>query len=204
LATTRSVYNKPGKQYDTVIMMDCSQCPIHPQLQSVFHDTARKHAQSLVKAGIRPVLFMSWAYKDRPEMTSRLAEEYTVAGNANDALVIPAGLAFANAICEGPGLELYADDKRTRAWPAPIWLPARSMRRCIASHRSGRATQRAGPEASRVDAGGSLGDGRGVLPAGEVHSLIARSGTGTSHGAKRGRRCGREDARADRTCSALA
>src|SRR4030095_2133109 len=52
--------NKPGRQYDTVIMMDCSQCPIHPQLQAPFHATARKHAQSLVKAGIRPVLFMSW------------------------------------------------------------------------------------------------------------------------------------------------
>src|SRR5262245_32056535 len=26
-------FNKPGRQYDTVIMMDCSQCPVHPQLQ---------------------------------------------------------------------------------------------------------------------------------------------------------------------------
>src|SRR5262245_15985841 len=25
-------FNKPGRQYDTAIMMDCSQCPIHPQL----------------------------------------------------------------------------------------------------------------------------------------------------------------------------
>jgi hypothetical protein len=105
-------FNEPGRQYDTAIMMDCSQCPIHPQLQSVFHDTARKHSQALSKAGIRPVLFMSWAYKDRPEMTARLAEEYTVAGNANDALVIPAGLAFANAIAKDPAVELYVDDKR--------------------------------------------------------------------------------------------
>ena len=93
-------------------MMDCSQCPIHPQLQGVFHDTARKHAQSLVKAGIRPVLFMSWAYKDKPEMTSQLAEQYTLTGNANDALVIPAGLAFANAIAKDTNVELYETDKR--------------------------------------------------------------------------------------------
>ncbi|MDP2241345.1 MAG: hypothetical protein Q8K18_14445 [Burkholderiales bacterium] len=105
-------FNKPGRQYDTAIMMDCSQCPVHPQLQAVFHDTARKHAQSMVRAGVRPVLFMSWAYKDKPEMTARLAEQYTVAGNANDALVIPAGLAFAKAIVKRADIELYEADKR--------------------------------------------------------------------------------------------
>ena len=105
-------FNKPGRQYDTAIMMDCSQCPIHPQLQGAFHDTARKHSQTLVRAGVRPVLFMSWAYKDKPEMTAQLAEQYTLAGNANDALVIPAGLAFAKAIAKQPDIELYASDKR--------------------------------------------------------------------------------------------
>ncbi|MBI3367473.1 MAG: hypothetical protein HY021_03155 [Burkholderiales bacterium] len=105
-------FNKPGRQYDTVIMMDCSQCPIHPQLQGAFHDTVRKDAELLAKAGARPVLFMSWAYKDKPEMTAQLAEQYTIAGNANDALVIPAGLAFAKAIAKRPELELYQPDKR--------------------------------------------------------------------------------------------
>ncbi len=105
-------FNPPGRQFDTVIMMDCSQCPIHPQLQSVFHDTVRQHSATLAKAGIRPVLFMSWAYKDKPEMTAQLAEAYTVAANANNALVIPAGLAFATAIAKDPTLELYVADKR--------------------------------------------------------------------------------------------
>lgn len=105
-------FNKPGRQYDTAIMMDCSQCPVHPQLQGAFHETARKHSQSLVQRGVRPVLFMSWAYKDKPEMTAQLAEQYTLAGNANDALVIPAGIAFAKAIAKRPDIELYEADKR--------------------------------------------------------------------------------------------
>ncbi|WP_427913016.1 DUF4886 domain-containing protein [Ramlibacter sp. MMS24-I3-19] len=105
-------FNPPGKQYDTVVMMDCSQCPVHPQLQQAFHDTVKKDAEILRKQGIRPVLFMSWAYKDKPEMTQQLAEQYTKAGNANDAMVIPAGLAFAKAISRQPGLELYQPDKR--------------------------------------------------------------------------------------------
>jgi len=105
-------FNPPGRQYDTAIMMDCSQCPVHPQLQRAFHDAVRKNSQILAKAGVRPVLFMSWAYKDKPEMTAQLAEQYTVAGNANSALVIPAGLAFASAVAKRPDLELYESDKR--------------------------------------------------------------------------------------------
>jgi len=105
-------FTRPGRQYDTAIMMDCSQCPVHPQLQGVFHETVRKHSQSLVRNGVRPVLFMSWAYKDKPEMTVQLAEQYTLAANANDALVIPAGLAFAKAVAKRPEIELYQADKR--------------------------------------------------------------------------------------------
>ncbi len=81
-------------------------------LQSVFHATVKKHAQALERAAVRPVLFMSWAYKDKPEMTAQLAEQYTLAGNANNALVIPAGLAFAKAIAKQPQVELYEADKR--------------------------------------------------------------------------------------------
>jgi cytochrome c553 len=105
-------FNKAGRQYDTAIMMDCSQCPIHPQLQAVFHETVRKHAQTLLRGGVRPVLFMSWAYKDKPEMTAQLAEQYTLAANANDALVIPAGLAFARTIAKRGDIDLYEKDKR--------------------------------------------------------------------------------------------
>ena len=106
------VFNKPGRQFDAVIMMDCSQCPIHPQLKSVFHEYAKKQSDTVVKHGARPVFFMSWAYKDKPEMTAQLAEQYTIAGNNNDALVIPAGLAFAKAIAKRPDLEFYQPDKR--------------------------------------------------------------------------------------------
>lgn len=112
VAGNNIVFNKPGRQFDTVIVMDCSQCPIHPQLRSVFREYAKKDSDIIRKAGARPVLFMSWAYKDKPEMTAQLAEQYTIAGNDNDALVIPAGLAFAKAISRRPDLELYQPDKR--------------------------------------------------------------------------------------------
>lgn len=62
--------------------------------------------------GARPVFFMSWAYKDAPEMTAQLEAEYTAAGRANGAMVIPAGLAFARSVAQRPELELYNPDKR--------------------------------------------------------------------------------------------
>jgi hypothetical protein len=106
------VFNPPGRQFDAVLIMDCSQCPVHPELRPVFHEQAARQARIARERGVEPLFFMSWAYKDKPEMTAGLAEEYTTAGNANNALVVPAGLAFARAIAARPDLELYTSDKR--------------------------------------------------------------------------------------------
>src|SRR4051812_30467546 len=106
------IFNKLEKLFDVAIMMDCSQCPIHPKLKTVFTEFARTGSETARAHGARPVFFMSWAYADKPEMTAQLAEAYTLAGNANDALVIPAGLAFARATAKQPELNLYVADKR--------------------------------------------------------------------------------------------
>jgi len=106
------VMNTRNKKFDAAIMMDCSQCPVHPQLKSLFIETAAKDAEIVRKHGADPVLFMSWAYADKPEMTGQLAEAYTAAGNASNMLVIPAGLAFARAKKERPDLVLHVEDKR--------------------------------------------------------------------------------------------
>jgi len=105
-------FNKLDKLFDAVIMSDCSQCPIHPQLKSVFHEYAKIQSDIVRKHGAVPMFMMTWAYKDKPEMTQQLADAYTTAGNDNDALVIPAGLAFAKAIGKRPDLEFYQKDKR--------------------------------------------------------------------------------------------
>jgi hypothetical protein len=55
-------FNTFDRPFDAVIMMDCSQCPIHPQLQSVFYEYAKKHSTTVRSYGAEPVLFASWAY----------------------------------------------------------------------------------------------------------------------------------------------
>ncbi len=111
-ARNNIVFHEPGKLFDLAIMMDCSQCPVHPKLQAAFWQYAKKHSAEVRKHGALPVLFMSWAYADKPEMTAQLAEAYTRAGNEFNALVIPAGLAFAKSLKERPRLNLYQPDLR--------------------------------------------------------------------------------------------
>lgn len=110
--TNDVAFNQFERAYDMVLMMDCSQCPIHPKLQHAFHDTAKAHAAAARRAGTEPALFLSWAYQDQPQMTQQLADEYLKAGRANGMRVVPAGPAFAASIARRPDINLYAPDKR--------------------------------------------------------------------------------------------
>ena len=105
-------FNKLDKLFDAVIISECSQCPVHAQLKAVFHEYAKKQSDIIRKHRATPIFLMTWGYKDKPEMTGQLAEAYTVAGNSNDALVVPAGLAFAKAMAKRPDVELHKPDKR--------------------------------------------------------------------------------------------
>ncbi len=105
-------FNQNDPLFDIAIMMDCSQCPVHPQLKPVFTEYVKKHGDTIRKNGADPILFMSWAYADKPEMTEPLAEAYIKAGNENNMMVIPAGLAFAQSIAIRKDIDLYVDDKR--------------------------------------------------------------------------------------------
>jgi hypothetical protein len=111
-AKNNIVFNKLDRLFDVAIMMDCSQCPVHPELKTVFKEYAKKHVDTVRKNGGKPVFFMSWAYADAPEMTQQLADAYVQAANELDVFVIPAGLAFARSIAIRPNLNLYVPDLR--------------------------------------------------------------------------------------------
>jgi hypothetical protein len=106
------VFNDRKQYFDAVVMMDCGLCPIHPKLKPIFSASARKDAKIARRHGTEPILFMTWAFQNKPEMTAQLADAYTRAGNENHELVIPAGLAFARVVAERPDISLYQPDKR--------------------------------------------------------------------------------------------
>lgn len=55
---------------------------------------------------------MTWAYADKPEMTKQLADATIAVANENNAMVIPVGLAFANALKQRPELKMTVADNR--------------------------------------------------------------------------------------------
>ncbi len=105
-------FNRIERLFDLVMMMDCSQCPVHPQLGAVFTEYAAKYSETVRKNGGKPVFFISWAYSDKPEMTQQLSDAYVKAANDNDGFVVPAGPAFALSIAKRPDINLYIADKR--------------------------------------------------------------------------------------------
>jgi hypothetical protein len=123
-------FNKFDKLFDLAITMDCSQCPVHPQLKPIFTEQTARFAETVQKHDAEPVFFRSWAYADKPEMTAQLGEQYTSPGNANHALVVPAGIAFARSIEKPPILIFMHPTSGTRAYSA-LTSPRRPFsRRC--------------------------------------------------------------------------
>ena len=111
------------KVFDAVILQDNSTGPIHPQRKEIFEKYAKQHAYDLQCFGIQALIMMTWARKNKPEMTQQLADATTKVGNEADAMVIPVGLAFAEAIKQDPKLELYRADK-THPSPEGTYLEA--------------------------------------------------------------------------------
>ncbi len=99
-----------SRPWDAVILQGGSMEALDPALSPTFAACVRRFARAIRTAGARPVLFMTWAYADRPEMTARLADFYVRLGNATQSLVVPAGLAFADALKKKPKPALYTDD----------------------------------------------------------------------------------------------
>lgn len=65
----------------------------------------------LLKArGIKPFLFMTWAYQHKPEMIDALKEEYVDLAKKFDLTLVPVGAAFEAALQVRPDLRLHAAD----------------------------------------------------------------------------------------------
>ena len=58
VADNKVKFNKLDKLFDVAIMMDCSQCPVHPDLKGIFAEYAKKHSDTCRKHGAEPILFM--------------------------------------------------------------------------------------------------------------------------------------------------
>ena len=100
------------KDIDVVIMMDCSLCPINDERKDSFYKYVNKHSETIRSKGIEPILFMSWPYKNKPEMQEMLEKEFFKASKLNNLRLIPAGQAFLYINKNFPNINLYTEDLR--------------------------------------------------------------------------------------------
>tara|TARA_B100000212_G_scaffold164638_1_gene123775 strand:- start:1054 stop:1842 length:789 start_codon:yes stop_codon:yes gene_type:complete len=100
------------REIDVVIMMDCSLCPINDERKSSFYKYVKKHSKTVRSKGAEPILFMSWPYKNKPEMQNQLEEEFLKVSKINKLRMIPAGQAFLYVNQNYPSINLYTDDLR--------------------------------------------------------------------------------------------
>ena len=100
------------REIDVVIMMDCSLCPINDERKSSFYKYVKKHSKTVRSKGAEPILFMSWPYKNKPEMQNQLEEEFLKVSKINKLRMIPAGQAFLHVNQNYPSINLYTNDLR--------------------------------------------------------------------------------------------
>jgi hypothetical protein len=96
--------------FDVVVLQGHSQEAINATMVDGFRSATREYVQLIRSDGGRPVLFMTWAYADRPEMSTGLVAGYERLGADLGVEVVPVGLAFARAIQDVPGVQLHVED----------------------------------------------------------------------------------------------
>ncbi len=99
-----------AEPWDIVVLQGHSRGPLDGFKR--FEQAAVSHAETIRDAGARPVLFQTWAYTDKPEMTDALAQGYGKVGRTIDAEVVPVGFAFAAAGEARPDLALRTSDRK--------------------------------------------------------------------------------------------
>ena len=123
-AENEVVFRDPNEQlWDSVLLHDSSQGPIHPEMGKDFEKFAQLDADICRAHDATPIFVISWAYADKPEMTAQLADAITKVANENNAMAVPVGLAFALARQKQPDVPLYISDKR-HPTPAGSYLMA--------------------------------------------------------------------------------
>lgn len=100
-----------GRVFDAVILQANSLEPIDPKRSAGFREHAAKQIAAVRGFGAEPLLMITWARKGRPEMTRLLADATIAEANANHAMAVPVGLAFAESQRLNPEIELIMPDK---------------------------------------------------------------------------------------------
>ncbi|HEY9676581.1 MAG TPA: hypothetical protein V6C76_01165 [Drouetiella sp.] len=100
--------SKDGWNY--VVLQEQSEMALYPERRQSMHDSCVFLGRHIKAARARPVLYMTWADKAKPENQYQLSTAYTDFGREIDALVVPAGDLFMEVNRAEPSINLYDTD----------------------------------------------------------------------------------------------
>jgi hypothetical protein len=97
-----------GGDWDLVILQEMSSRPMDDP--DLFYQYATELNTVINHAGALTGFYMTWAWRNNPEMFVPTRDAYNYIGAYLDALVVPAGVSFYNCTASYPQLDLYAAD----------------------------------------------------------------------------------------------
>lgn len=99
-----------SRDWDVVVLQGQSREAIDEEMADNFASTAEAFTGDIRRHGAEPVLFMTWAYSDRPGMTADLSRSFTRIGDELQVMVVPVGLAFRRVRDQVPDAVLHDPD----------------------------------------------------------------------------------------------
>ena len=107
--------------WDYVVLQEGSHVTITNNKK--FIEYSRKFDDQIKKAGSKTCFYMTWAYRDDPNMFGPVSRAYDEIAKELDAFVAPAGLAWQAVLKRDPNIVLYDNDKVHQS-PAGTYLTA--------------------------------------------------------------------------------
>lgn len=96
------------QKWDFVVLQEQSTAPIDDR--AGMYEYARQFDAEIRKTGATTIFFVTWAYRDRPQMQAELNRAYIDLSNELHARIAPVGPAWQIALERAPALVLHAQD----------------------------------------------------------------------------------------------
>lgn len=96
--------------WQTVILQGHSNEAIAKNKRQRFEESLAQAIQIVRKNELTPILFMTWGYKNTPDMFDELASAYIAQAKKHQIQLVPVGLAFDSINRQHPNIELYVLD----------------------------------------------------------------------------------------------
>ena len=98
-----------SKKWDYVVLQNQSSSGIDRKAQ--FNAYGEKLIDLIKSIGAKPLLYITWSYRDNPGMQDEISEVYKNLATKTGAETVPVGSIWANVRSKYPDLNLYHDNK---------------------------------------------------------------------------------------------